>query len=102
MVHKHAEHSLRGRWPVFMLGKLARTKLTPIASSLDTSGAELPCSDDVYIVTPVETGDYEDGPLTVEPLYLVKVLSKASNKEVRSFKVPFCTAGETGQPIMVP
>jgi hypothetical protein len=55
----------------------------------------------VYIVTPGEIGDDETG-FTTEPLNHVKVLSKATNKEIRSFRVPFCTVASSGQPVMVP
>ena len=60
-----------------------------------------PCSTDVYLLTPEEVGDNETG-FTAEPLYHVKVLSKATNKAIRSFRVPYCTVVSSGQPVMVP
>jgi hypothetical protein len=56
----------------------------------------VPCSADAYIITPtVIDGDGS------KPLNTVKVFSKATNRVLRTFHVPWC-ALQTAQPVMVP
>ena len=53
----------------------------------------------VYVMTPNVTGTFEN--FVQLPLYTVKVFSKATNKELRGFRVPWCLY-RVGQPVMVP
>ena len=56
----------------------------------------VPCSADAYVITPtVIDGDGS------KPLNTVRVFSKASNRLLRTFHVPWC-ALQTAQPVMVP
>ena len=52
-----------------------------------------------YVMTPDVTGPADN--VVQQPLYTVMVFSKATNKKLSSFKVPWCLY-RTGQPTMVP
>ena len=59
----------------------------------------VPCSPIVYAMVPnVIPNDFYIGYL---PLFTVKVFSKATNKQLRAFRIPWCSYS-AAQPVMVP